>query len=324
MDALARGALGVAPPSSIGLVGHSRGWRLGVLAAAEDRRITALATWAAISSVERWSPAEQRTWREAGVKEIVNARTGQRLPLYPDVLDDIERHAAGRLDILGAAGRLEIPWLIVHGTEDESVSLAGRRSTPRGAKGWPCPPPARHGAGHTFGTVHPWRGETPAFRLVADETLGFLAAHLGLTDGLSGTFAGRLDGVVAVVTGATRGIGRPVAERLAALGAHVVLPVRIPPQGELVAEAIQQRNGHAEVVRADLASLASVRSAAEEIARRHPRIGSADQQRGDHHPAPRGDRATVWSASSPSTISRLFSSPSGCSTRCAPAHRRGS
>src|SRR3954468_4370904 len=83
----------------------------------------------------------------------------------------------------------------------------------------------------------------------------------------------RLDGVVAVVTGATRGIGRPVAERLAALGAHVVLPVRNPAQGEQVAEMIQQRNGHADVFRADLSSLASVRSAGDEIARRHPRIG---------------------------------------------------
>ena len=178
VDALARGALGVAPPSSIGLVGHSRAGGIGVLAAAEDRRITALATWAAISSVERWSPAEQRTWREAGVKEIVNARTGQRLPLYPDVLDDIERHAAGRLDILGAAGRLAIPWLIVHGTEDESVSSLEGEALHAAARGGH----ARHlpvtGAGHTFGTVHPWRGETPAFRLVADETLGFLAAHL--------------------------------------------------------------------------------------------------------------------------------------------------
>jgi len=82
-----------------------------------------------------------------------------------------------------------------------------------------------------------------------------------------------LGGVVAVVTGATRGIGRPVAERLAALGARVVLPVRDPAHGEWVAEAIQQRNGLAEVIRADLSSMASVRSAGDQIARRHPRIG---------------------------------------------------
>jgi len=178
VDALARGALGVAPPSSIGLVGHSRGGGIGVLAAAEDRRITALATWAAISSVERWSPAEQREWREAGMKEIVNTRTGQRLPLYPDILDDIERHAAGRLNILGGAPRLEIPWLILHGTEDESVSPLEAEALHAAAKS----DRARHlpidGAGHTFGTVHPWKGETPPYRLVADETLGFLAAHL--------------------------------------------------------------------------------------------------------------------------------------------------
>jgi dienelactone hydrolase len=176
--ALAGGRLGVAQPTSIGLVGHSRGGGIGVLASAEDRRIAALVTWAAISGVERWSPADQRAWREAGVKEIVNARTGQRLPLELDILDDIGRHAGGRLDILRAAGRLAIPWLILHGTADESVSpleaealhAAGREA---GARHLPV-----EGAGHTFGTVHPWQGETPDFRLVADETLGFLAAHL--------------------------------------------------------------------------------------------------------------------------------------------------
>lgn len=179
VGALAGGQLGVAPPTSIGLVGHSRGGGVGVLAAAEAARIAVLVTWAAISSVERWSPTEQRAWREAGVKEIVNTRTGQRLPLYPDVLDDVERHAQARLDILGAAARLTIPWLIVHGTADESVSpvegealhAAGRAT---GARLLPV-----EGAGHTFGTVHPWQGETPPFRFVADETLGFLAAHLG-------------------------------------------------------------------------------------------------------------------------------------------------
>jgi retinol dehydrogenase-14 len=82
-----------------------------------------------------------------------------------------------------------------------------------------------------------------------------------------------LTGVVAVVTGATRGIGRPVAERLAALGARVVLPARDLSRGENVADAIRARGGQADVVRADFGSLASVRAAADEIARRHPRLG---------------------------------------------------
>ena len=56
IDALARGDLGVASPSSIGVVGHSRGGGVAVLQAANDPRVRALVTWSAISSVERWSP----------------------------------------------------------------------------------------------------------------------------------------------------------------------------------------------------------------------------------------------------------------------------
>jgi uncharacterized protein len=55
-DALGRGELGVAPPTTIGLVGHSRGGGIAVLHAAQDRRVQALVTWSSISSVERWSP----------------------------------------------------------------------------------------------------------------------------------------------------------------------------------------------------------------------------------------------------------------------------
>ena len=68
VDALAGGDLGVAPPSRIGLVGHSRGGGIAVLQTARDSRVRALVTWAAISSVERWSPAEQAEWRERGVE----------------------------------------------------------------------------------------------------------------------------------------------------------------------------------------------------------------------------------------------------------------
>ena len=181
-DALVRGALGVEPPTAVGVVGHSRGGGIAVLHAERDRRVQALVTWAAISSVERWSPQEVTEWREKGVKEIVNARTGQRLPLYTDVLDDVERNATGSLDILGAAARLQIPWFIAHGTADESVSPleaeALRAASPLSTTRFV----AVEGAGHTFGAGHPWepqRHDTPALRRVFDLTLAWFAAHLG-------------------------------------------------------------------------------------------------------------------------------------------------
>jgi dienelactone hydrolase len=178
VDAIAGGDLGVAPPSRIGLVGHSRGGGIAILQAARDPRIHALATWAAISSVERWSPAEQAEWRQRGSKEIVNARTGERLPLYPDILDDIARNAGGSLDILGAARRVAVPWLIAHGSEDEAVSiLEGRALSAASAR-----PTTRfleiEGGGHTFGAAHPWKGTTPQFERVADASITHLAGAL--------------------------------------------------------------------------------------------------------------------------------------------------
>jgi pimeloyl-ACP methyl ester carboxylesterase len=182
MDALVRGELGLRTPTTVGLVGHSRGGGIAVLHAARDRRVQALVTWAAISSVQRWSPAEVSEWRRTGEKEVLNTRTGQRLPLSTDVLDDVERNAGNSLDILGAAGRLQIPWLIAHGTEDEGVAHVEAEAL-RAA----CTlPTARllsiEGAGHTFGAGHPWdpkQHDTPALHRVFDMTLAWFAAHLG-------------------------------------------------------------------------------------------------------------------------------------------------
>jgi uncharacterized protein len=175
VDALNGGALAVARPSGVGLLGHSRGGGVAVLHAAGDARIRALVTWAAISTVERWPAAQRAAWRAAGVNEVKNVRTGQVLPLYPDVLDDIERNAAA-LDIASAAARIEVPWLIVHGTEDEAVPLA------EGERLAAAAPRARfvpvEGAGHTFGAVHPWQGESPELQQVEDMTLAFFAEHL--------------------------------------------------------------------------------------------------------------------------------------------------
>lgn len=69
---------------------------------------------------------------------------------------------------------------------------------------------------------------------------------------------------VCLVTGASSGVGRAVAEGLVASGANVVILVRNPEQGRSTAAALLRRAPEARIVSivADLSDLASVREAA--------------------------------------------------------------
>src|SRR5690606_6843833 len=63
----------------------------------------------------------------------------------------------------------------------------------------------------------------------------------------------KLQGQVAIVTGASRGIGRAVAELLASLGASVVVTSRSEEQVGNVAAALRQQGANAIGVAADVA-----------------------------------------------------------------------
>jgi NAD(P)-dependent dehydrogenase (short-subunit alcohol dehydrogenase family) len=82
-----------------------------------------------------------------------------------------------------------------------------------------------------------------------------------------------MSGRVCVVTGATRGIGRATVERLADLGATLVLVCRRLEDGERVATALVRHPApRATVVVADLASQQAIREAAETIRAQFPRL----------------------------------------------------
>lgn len=74
-----------------------------------------------------------------------------------------------------------------------------------------------------------------------------------------------LDGEVAVITGAGRGIGAAIARTLSELGATVALLGRTRTELESAAKAMARDGGKAEAVACDVTSLQSVESAARQV-----------------------------------------------------------
>ena len=89
----------------------------------------------------------------------------------------------------------------------------------------------------------------------------------------------RLDGKIALVTGAGRGIGRAVALALAAAGAELVLVSRSRSQLDEVAREIASAGGKARVVPCDVTDSAAVRDAFAGLARLNILVNNAGLNR---------------------------------------------
>lgn len=159
------------------LIGHSRGGGSVILKAAEDTRVRAVATWAAVNNFDqRWDELEKESWQKEGVQWVTNARTGIRMPLYYQIVEDYLANVE-RLEIPKVIQKMQQPLLILHGEEDETlpVQMAHDLHT------WK-PDAEMHllpGADHSFGGQHPYELEElpAAAKAAADLSIAFFNKH---------------------------------------------------------------------------------------------------------------------------------------------------
>ena len=174
---LLAGDLATVSPSSLGVLGHSRGGGMVLCLARETPAIASVATWAAIGRARRHTDAELAAWRKAGSVSILHERLRIQLPLHFDIAEDCLLHENGRLDIPGAARTLGRPWLQVHGRADQAVRFQEAQALATAAGSGHESLFLEH-ADHTFGTKHPWGGPSPDIERVFDATVGFFSRTL--------------------------------------------------------------------------------------------------------------------------------------------------
>ena len=155
------------------LVGHSRGGGIAILKTAEDNRVKRLITLSSVSNFDRYSERHKQEWKERGFFEVMNTRTKQRMRLNYSLLEDLEKNN-DRLNIEKAAEKINIPWLIIHGTEDLAVDYSNAENLFNTGS-----PDKRElvlldNTGHTFGAAHPFEETTPALENVLTLIIDFL------------------------------------------------------------------------------------------------------------------------------------------------------
>lgn len=166
--------------SRIGILGHSRGGHTAVAAAAEYPEIQCLVTWSAVADYNaRWSEEMIADWRERGVTEIINGRTGQVMPVKKMVYEDALANA-DRLMAIKRVRELSLPALFIHSKGDEAVPYREAEKLfnhcPSSQKELKLMPDS----GHTFDTSHPFEDEAfpGTFRRVLGHSRRWFQNHL--------------------------------------------------------------------------------------------------------------------------------------------------
>ncbi len=170
IDAYLNGFFGKSNNKNIGLIGHSRGGAITILTASIKKEISALAVWASVSNLDRYSNRQKEEWRKKGKFEVLNSRTKQVMKLNVSLLDDLEKNKHDLLNIENAVRNLNRPFFIAHGEQDLSVKINEAENLFSWSDKSQITFYKLKSTGHTFNIKHPFEGSNSKFDSLLNET----------------------------------------------------------------------------------------------------------------------------------------------------------
>jgi dienelactone hydrolase len=179
VGALGTGSLarGIAAPSRIGIVGHSRGGGVAILSADALPEIGGVAAWSSVATFRRYTEHQRHAWERDGFLPVTIRGMRTKLRFDLSVLRDLEAHA-DEYDLLNAVAGLRVPLLLVHGSADVSVKPAEAEALHRSGDPSRTELVMLEGEGHMFGAAHPFRPERSSIDRVIDITARWFHRNL--------------------------------------------------------------------------------------------------------------------------------------------------
>ncbi|TPG71572.1 alpha/beta fold hydrolase [Brevibacillus laterosporus] len=153
------------------VMGHSKGGGDAILFGANHPAIKGIITWNGIAQVNLFDEDLRQELKDTGIAYIMNGRTGKRMPIMPEVVEDVDQNVEA-YDLLKKVSQLDKSLLIVQGEKDFGRLVHGakllKEAYPQAILHW------IKEADHVMNTKHPFTGTSAELEEAIDVTSQFV------------------------------------------------------------------------------------------------------------------------------------------------------